>query len=183
MKKTTAIAAGIVLLAASHVSAQIVGVPKPVDAQYRNSLGFGASVGPFLDKDAYFWGLAVDYGRFVSGPWSVAASFAFDRETQTVSNGGRKKTDSLSAVGLVNYTVGKLTLTTGLSKGFASTDNAERTMRFASGDWGTGIVAGWSFGALPWATQDSISLSVGYEYNLSQKESDVTFDVGYAFAF
>jgi hypothetical protein len=171
------------LLAASTLSAQIVGIPKPSNSQYRNSLGFGASVGPFLGKDSYFWGLAVDYGRFVSGPWSVAASFAFDRETETLEAGGTQKTDSLSAVGLVNYSISRFMLTSGLSKGFANTDNTERAMQFASGDWGTGIVAGWALPNLAWAVQDSIAFSVGYEYNLSQKESDITFDVGYAFAF
>jgi hypothetical protein len=171
------------LAGASPVLGQIIGIPKPKFPQYRNSIGFGTSVGPFIGRDAYFWGLAVDFGRNLTGPWSVAASFAFDRDIETPTEGGTKRVDALNAVGIVNYSVRSITLTTGLSKGFASTENPERSMRFASGDWGTGIVVGWTLPPLPWNVRDSIAVSVGYEYNLSQNEADISFDIGYAIAF
>lgn len=170
-------------LPASPLEAQILGIPKSPVSDLRNTIGFGASVGPFIGRDAYFWGLAVDYGRRVNGPWSVAASLAFDRDTETLDDGSKKVVDALNAVGIVNYSFKMLTLTTGLSKGFASTDNPERKMRFASGDWGTGLVVGVSLPGVPWVDRDSFAFSVGYEYNLSQKEPDVSFDVGYALAF
>ena len=54
--------------------AQITSIPVSTLPQYPNTVGFGVSYGPFLDRDADFWGLAVDYGRRLQDGWSIGAS-------------------------------------------------------------------------------------------------------------
>jgi hypothetical protein len=83
---------------------------------------------------------------------------------------------------IVNTTLGRLTLTSGLSKGFANDDNANRRFQFANGDWATGIVFGISLPGMPWTERDTLGFSVGYEYNRSQKAADISFDLGIGFA-
>jgi hypothetical protein len=84
---------------------------------------------------------------------------------------------------VVNYSFRSLTLTTGLSKGFADTDRADGGWRSANGDWGTGLILGLSLTSLPWDERLSVTLSAGYEYNLSASEPDLSFDVGLGYAF
>ena len=48
---------------------------------------------------------------------------------------------------------------------------------------GTGLIVGIALPS-PWKTgRMAISLSTGYEYNLSQREADITFDVSVGYAF
>jgi hypothetical protein len=164
-------------------SAQIVSIPPSKLPQYSNTIGLGVSYGPFIGRDATFWGLAIDYTRRLKRGWSVAASLAYDKETERSEDGSRKQIQALNAVGIVNYSFDKFTLTSGLSKGFANDDNSNRRFQFANGDWATGIVFGITLPGLPWTERDTLGFSVGYEYNLSQKEADVSFDLGIGFAF
>jgi hypothetical protein len=165
------------------VLAQIRGVPASKLPEYNNTVGVGVSYGPFIGRDATFWGLAVDYTRRLPHGFSVAASLAYDTDTERFEDGSKKHIQALNAVGIVNYSLSRFTLTTGLSKGFATDDNENRSWQFASGDWGTGIVFGISLPDLPWTERDVVAVSVGYEYNLSQKEADISFDLGIGFAF
>ena len=171
-----------VLASASVASPQVRSVPASRLPQYANTVGFGASYGPFLDRDADFWGLAVDYGRRLGGAWSVGTSLAVDRETDRSSEALRR-TDTLSAVVVVNFSLRRLTLTSGLSKGFADTDRSGGGWSFVNGDWGTGLILGVSLPSLSWSPRLSITLSAGYEYNLSAREPDLSFDVGLGYAF
>jgi hypothetical protein len=170
-------------ISAQTASAQIRSTPPSKFPEFNNAIGMGISYGPFIGRDATFWGLAVDYTRRLPHGWSVAASLAYDMDTERFEDGSTKKIQALNAVGIVNYSFDKFTLTTGLSKGFANDDNLDRSFQLASGDWGTGIVFGISLPDLPWTARDVLGLSVGYEYNLSQKEADISFDFGIGFAF
>lgn len=81
-------------------------------------------------------------GRLRKG-WSIGGSLSFDRETDR-SAGISKSTDTLSAVAVVNYSLRRVTLTTGLSKGFADTEHPDGDWRFVNGDW-EGTLEGQTF--------------------------------------
>ena len=56
-------------------------------------------------------------------------------------------------------------------------------MRFTSGDLGTGIAVGFATPGLSQFVRDSIGFSIAYEYNITQKETSVSFDVSYGWSF
>jgi hypothetical protein len=117
---------------ATPASAQIVAIPPSKIPQYDNTIGFGISYGPFIGRDATFYGLAVDYTRRLPHGRSVAASLAYDKETERFEDGSKKQIQALNAVGIVNYSFYNFISTTGLSKGFANDDTADRSFRFMS---------------------------------------------------
>ncbi len=86
-------------------------------------------------------------------------------------------------VAVINYSFRRLTLTTGLSKGFADTDHPDGDWHFVKGDWGTGIIIGTAIPGLLSSQRMSVSFSAGYEYNLTEREPDLSFDVGVGYAF
>ena len=174
--------AAVLLSVAPHALAQVRPTPPSQLSQYKNTVGGGISYGPFLDRDASFWGLGVDYGRQLPGRWSIGSNLSFDRETDD-SSGTRKSSDTLSATVVVNYSLRWIALTTGLSKGFADTDRPGGTWEFVNGDWGTGLIVGVTLPSPSKAGRVAITLSTGYEYNLTEKEPDISFDVGVGFAF
>ena len=78
-----------------------------------------------------------------SGPWSVAASLMWDRETEAFVDKPNKDVDTFALAGTVSYSISKwFNVGTGLGKGIADTDNSSRSIKFSNGDWSTGIVAG-----------------------------------------
>jgi hypothetical protein len=167
---------------ASEASARIRATPRSPDARFENSIGVGASYGPFLERDADFWGLAVDYGRILAGKWAAGASLAFDRESDR-SVASTKTTDTFSAVGTLSYGLGGFNLTTGLSKGFADTDNPSDVWAWTDGDWGTGLILGYAIRGFPAAHRWVTTLSAGYEYNITADEPDLSFDIGIGYLF
>jgi len=177
------VAALLVLLIPGAASAQIGSAPLPRDARFDNSIGLAVSYGHFIGRDAVFWGVAVDYTRRLRHGWSVGGSLAYDRDIETLEDGAKKEVQALNAVAVVNYSFNIFTLTTGLSKGFAGDGREPGRLEFANGDWGTGIVFGVALPDLPWTERDTLAFSVGYEYNLSQNEPDISFDLGIGFAF
>ena len=167
---------------APHASAQLSATPIPVDSTMKNSVGLGASYGVFLERDADFWGLAVDYGRVIGSRWAGGASLGFDQETDH-SRAEEQSTDTLNAIVTVSYRIGSVNVITGLSKGFADTDNPDRTMDWSDGDWGTGLVIAYSIPGLLPSDRWVASISVGYEYNLTDPEADLSFDAGVGYLF
>lgn len=146
-----------------------------------NSFGFGGSVGWQLDKNAWFWGLTADYGRALDEHWSLGLSLAYDRETERRTARPDKVVNTLTLIGTVSYALTEhFSLTTGLAKGFAHDDNRQRSFKFANGDWGTGVAVGLSY---PLKDNLFFFLSGAYEYNLSENESSISFDVGLSFVF
>ena len=172
----------LISIFATAASARIRATPRSPDQSFENSIGVGASYGPFLDRDADFWGVAVDYGRLLGGKWATGASLAFDRESDRSAT-STKTTDTFSAVGTLSYGLGGFSLTTGLSKGFSDTDNPSGDWAWTDGDWGTGLILGYAIRGLPAAQRWVTTLSAGYEYNMSESESDLSFDVGVGYLF
>ena len=167
----------------SVADAQIGSPPRPI-AGFKNSAGFGLSYGVNNTRDADFWGWTAEYGRQLGGRWFGGASIMWDRETEKVTAAPDRVIDTYTAAVTVSYSLTKkLGITTGLGKGFADTDNPSDSMRFTNGDLSTGIVLGWSTPGLRHFERDSISLSVAYEYNITQNEITLSFDVAYGWSF
>lgn len=168
----------VVWLAGVEESAAQISAPAiDRDAPTTNLVSVGASVGTPYRRDAVFWGLSTDYTRVVNPRWSFSAALTYDQEHDRRKDGSSGTVNSFTAVGTVNYTVlSRLTLTTGLGRGFLNDDNPERDLRFTGGDVGTGVAGGV---ALPgrWG------LSVAWEWNITQKEPSISVDVTYGWGF
>lgn len=108
----------------------------------------------------------------------------WDRETEQVSGGPDTEIDTYNASLTISYGItDKVSLTTGLGKGFADTDNPAQSMKFTNGDLSTGIVIGYSTPGLRHLARDSIAYSLAYEYNFDKNETMVSFDVAFGWSF
>ncbi len=167
-----------------NVQAQISAPPR-VAPEYDNAIGFSLSYGgKNNDRDAQFWGWSVDYSRVLGRRWVAGAALAWDEETERFDSRPDKTVRTFPAIGTVSYNLSeRFSLTTGLGKGFADTDNPSGSMRFTSGDLGTVIALGFATPGLPHFTRDSIGVSLAYEYNGSQKETTVSLDVTFGWSF
>jgi long-subunit fatty acid transport protein len=171
----------LLLLAAELSQAQFIGSAAHLRPEDKHSISYGPSVGWNLDRDAWFWGVAYDYGYVLNDRWSLAAALAFDQETEHRDIVPDKKVNTFTAIGTITYALNDyLSLTTGLGKGFLDDDNSQQRFRFTDGDLGTDLAVGLNF---PWTDDRSSYLSSAYEYNISQKERTLSFDFGIALAF
>mgnify|MGYP001812583235 CR=1 FL=1 len=167
----------------SIAEAQMAAPSRPV-AGFKNSAAFGLSYGVNNTRDASFWGWTAEYSRQIGGHWFTAGSIMWDRETEDVSDGPDVEVDTYTVAGTISYGLtDRLSLTTGLGKGFADTDNAAESMQFTNGDLSTGVVLGWSTPGLRHFERDSIAFSLAYEYNFDQDETTVSFDVAFGWSF
>ncbi len=149
-----------------------------------NAVSGGVSYGIQNARAADFWGFSFDYSRTLGDQWFTAVALTWDSETETFLDRPNQNTKTLTLVGTISYSMTSwLSITSGLGKGFADTDNPENTMRFTNGDLGTGIALGFATPGLPQFVRDSIGFSVAYEYNITQKETSVSFDVSYGWSF
>ncbi len=149
-----------------------------------NAVAGGLSYGVQNDRSAGFWGFSLDFSRTLGTRWFAAASLSWDSETETFDDRPSRNTKSLTLVGSISYGVTTwMSVTTGLGKGFADTDNPAGTMRFANGDLATGIAVGFATPGLPQFARDSIGFSVAYEYSITGKETSLSFDVTFGWSF
>ncbi len=172
------------LLAAISVEAQVSAPVRPAPS-YRNAVSGSVGYGVQLDRDADFWGVSADYARTLSDRWVVAASLTWDSETEVREGTSDRNIKSLTLAGIVSYALTPwMMIASGLGKGFADTDNPAMAMRFASGDLGTGVALGFAPRGLPlFLARDSVGFSIVYEYNLSKRETSLSFDVSYVWSF
>ena len=174
----------MLLLAAVSDSQARISAPVRPASDYLNSTSFGLSYGTQNDRDADFWGASIDYSRAVGGPWFAATAVTWDNETESFADKPDKETETFTLVGTISYGVTDwFSVTTGLGKGFADTDNPPREMRFTNGDLGTGIALGFATPGLAQSARGSVSFSIAYEYNITQKETSVSFDVSFGWSF
>ncbi len=171
------------LVASADAWAQISAPARPA-GEYKNAFSFGLSYGAQNDRDAWFWGWSADYNRQLPGRWIAAAAIAWDEETERFDDRPNQIVRTFTAIGSVSYELSRrFSLTTGLGKGFADSDNPSGSMRFTDGDLGTGIVLGFATPGLPRYVRDSIGISVAYEYNIDQKETSLSLDVTFGWSF
>ena len=146
------VALALVLALAGRVEAQLANRPLPAPG-FTNSFGFGASYGEMLRREAWFWGLSLDYGRLLGERWAGNAALTWDRESKETG----ADVETYSLVATVSWVITRrFSLATGLAKGLADDDNIEGRMRFANADLGTGISLGISLPELRfWVWQHS----------------------------
>lgn len=171
------------ILICQESEAQIGGIVVSRYTEYVNAAGFSLSAGSVLQREAYFLGFAFDYSRSIAGPLSAAASLAYDREKEYMANSTEKIIKTWTLIGTINYSLDKLTFSTGLAKGFANTDNLEQRMRFNDGAWSTGFCIGYALPDLPFFDRDNISISSSIEYNISDSEWNLSFDLAFGWSF
>ncbi len=172
----------IVLILTNNANAQFGGVVVSRDPEHKSTAGFSLNAGPFLQRDAYFLGIALDYSQLIDGPWSFGTSLAYDSEKDK-SKIPEEITESWTFIGTINYSINKFTFSTGFGKVFANTSNPADRMQFSDGDWATGIGISYALPDLPWFERDNISLGTAMEYNISQKEWNLSFDLGFGWSF
>lgn len=155
----------------AQVSAGLI--PKP---DYDNALSIGLSYGEQIKRDASFVGWTVEYSRAYKGPWYLNASLAWDTEKDRDKN---SQTDTYTVIGTVSYAFSSLmNFTAGYGKGIADDDNKNNQMQFTSGDSSVGVALGTRIPVFPRASPYSLGLSISYEYNISENETDYSFDLG-----
>ena len=173
----------VCFMAASIADAQVGSPPRPV-VGFKNAAAFGLSYGVNNTRDATFWGWSAEYSRQFGGRWFGAASIMWDSETENVADAPDRVVDTYTAAVTISYGLTKsLAITTGLGKGFADTDNSSGSMRLKSGDLSTGIILGWSTAGLRHFERDSIAFSLAYEYNFTQNETSLSFDIAFGWSF
>lgn len=173
----------ILLFSSPPAHAQIAAPARP-QGSYENSVALGLSYGTVNQRDADFWGGSVEFSRKVRGPWIGAAAIMWDRETEQLAGEPDQRTDTFTASATIAYALtDKISLTTGLGKGFADTDNPSQSMKFTNGDLSTGIVLGYSTPGLTHLTRDSVTFSLAYEYNIDRDETSLSIDVGFGWSF
>ncbi len=147
----------------------------------RNSVIFSGSVGWIFDRDAWFWGVSADYNRALDEHWSLGIALTFDQETERRAGQSDEVTNSLSVIGAVSYSFNEyLTVSTGLSKGFADDGNPQESFKFADGDWGTGVSLGLN---LPLHGNLFFIGTGTFEYNITGNEFGMSFDLGLSLVF
>ena len=79
MKPRILLAGALTLLAsASGATAQISAPAINREVAFHNSIGAGVSIGTPYQRDAWFWGLSVDYNRIIALPWSMSAAWEWN---------------------------------------------------------------------------------------------------------
>ncbi len=147
-------------------------------------MGVGVSAGGVVERDAIFWGFTLDYARRTSNRLVVSGSVAWDRETESFTNKPDNTVRSYTAVGTLSYLLTeRMSLTTGLGKGFADDDNSGKAMQFTNGDLSTGIVFGYAMDGFPFFARDSVSISAAYEYNIDKNETMISIDLAFGWGF
>jgi len=133
-----------------------------------------------LQRDAWFWGLSIDYGRILEKEWAVNGALSWDREKKETG----VSVETYTFVATVSWIITeRFSLTTGLAKGFADNDNKEAKMQFTNADLGTGLAIGISLPELKFWALETVALSVSYEYNISASETDVSLDLTTGISF
>lgn len=135
--------------------------------EFRHVVSIGGSYGVVMERPADFWGLAAGYAYQLSGPWALSSSLTYDKETDRSNDS--PTTNSFTFIGTISYFVlEKLSITTGLAKGFLDDDNQEKKIKTINGDWTTGIALGYNLPDFSFWARDSYGISTALEYNLTQ---------------
>jgi len=182
-RRLIVIAIFLLLVHISSTTAQVSAPPIPQEIN-SNSVGVGVSAGTVVERDANFWGFTLDFARRISNRLVASGSVAWDSETESFSNKPDNTVRTYTAVGTLSYLLTeRMSLTTGLGKGFADDDNPEHAMQFTNGDLSTGIVFGYATEGFPFFARDSVSLSAAYEYNIDKNETMISFDLAFGWGF
>jgi len=137
-----------------------------------------ASYGQFFERDAWFYGFSGEFSRRLDKlPIGLAGSLMWDQDIDIKKD---KKVGTFTAAITGSYLINdRWSVGTGLGKGFMDTDNTNKKYKFTDGDWSTAIFLGYQ---IPLNLKSSLGLSASYEYNMSAKETSISFDISYGFS-
>ena len=148
----------------------------------KNTFGTALSGGVFLDKDAVFWGLGVDYSRLFNENWIINFSFSYDQEHEQQGGQGTKVVNTLSPSIAIGYALNqRLAVGVGLGKAMFDDDNSENEIKYnKNGGWTIGLIGSYSFFQ---NGPHSFDVSGGIESGLSESETNLTVEIGYGYSF
>lgn len=153
------------------------------DTVFLNSIGGGLSYGEKLTKSADFWGWTLDYSRLLDSGWVFTAALAYDEETERHSNKPDKVVQTYTPTFSWAYPLSqRWSAGAGFGKGLIDDDNKDGDFEFTKldEDWAVGAIA--SFTLLQ-RGRHRASLSSALEYDISEGEPSLSFDIGYAYSF
>ncbi|MCK5677836.1 MAG: hypothetical protein KAH72_05110 [Flavobacteriaceae bacterium] len=149
---------------------------------YSNTFGTAVSGGVFLDKDAVFWGFAVDYSKVIKENWIINISFGYDKEFSKKKDQEESVVNTLTPSLAIGYALNRrIAMGLGLGKGIFDDDNEDKHFQFnKNGGWTIGLIGVYSFYQ---KGPHSFDISGGIERGLSSPETDLTLEFGYGYSF
>ena len=144
----------------------------------KNFASLAGSYGQIFEREAWFYGFSGEYSRRLNKlPIGIAGSLMWDQE-KDVKKDNTVSTFTAALTGSFLFKE-RWSVGTGLGKGFADTDNADKNYQFTDGDWSTAIFLGYQ---IPLTINNSIGISASYEYNMSGNETSFSLDLSYGFS-
>lgn len=161
------------------VQCQSLGLPAP---GYNNTFGAAASTGFFFNKDAYFWGLGVDYSRMLNDKWVINISMGYDQEISKSETKTTTIVNTLTPSLAFGYVfTPKFVLGLGLGKGLFDDDNETGNIQFnKDGGWTIGLIGVYT---LFQKGRHAFDITSGFEQGIGNPDLDFTIELGYGYSF
>ncbi len=158
---------------------QSLGMPAP---GYKSTLGAATSTGFFFNKDAYFWGLGVDYSRLLTDKWVINISMGYDQEISKSETKDNTIINTLTPSLAFGYVfTPKFVLGFGIGKGFFDDDNDTGNLKFnKNGGYTVGLIGVYTIFQ---KGQHGFDISTGLEQGLGNPDLDLTVELGYGYSF
>jgi long-subunit fatty acid transport protein len=162
-----------------NLQCQSLGKPA---AGYKNTFGAATSTGFFLNKDAYFWGLGVDYSRMLNERWVFNVSMGYDQEISNKGTEGNSIVNTLTPSLAFGYIfMPKFVLGLGVGKGLFDDGNESGKLEFnKNGDWTIGLIGVYT---IYQKGQHAFDISGGPEQGIGSPDFDLTVELGYGYSF
>ena len=161
------------------VQCQSLAMPAP---GYNNTFGAAVSTGFFFNKDAYFWGLGVDYSRLLSNKWVINISMAYDQEISKSGTNDNTIVNTLTPSLAFGYVfTPKFVMGLGAGKGLFDDDNDSGNLKLnKNGSWTVGLIGVYTFYQ---KGRHGFDISGGVEQGIGNADLDFTLELGYGYSF
>ncbi|WP_044212036.1 hypothetical protein [Flammeovirga sp. OC4] len=138
-----------------------------------NAFSFSMSKGINMTNDNPFYGFSVDYSRSIKNTrFSTGVALMWDEEKDK-----KRYLQNLTFAYTVGYKINdKWSIGSGVAKGFMNNENERQEYQFVNGDWSTGLSATHTLKITP---KHVISITSSLEYNITQHEYSLSFDLNY----
>ena len=149
---------------------------------YKNNFGTAISTGLFFNKDAYFWGLGIDYSRMLSNKWVINISMGYDQEISKSETKDNTIVNTLTPSLAFGYVLTpKFVLGLGLGKGLFDDDNDMGNLKLnKNGDWTVGLIGVYT---LFQKGRHGFDITSGFEQGIGNPDLDFTVELGYGYSF
>tara|TARA_R110000772_G_scaffold124348_1_gene230930 strand:- start:394 stop:933 length:540 start_codon:yes stop_codon:yes gene_type:complete len=166
-------------LISQNTYCQSLGKPAP---GYKSTVGGAASTGLFFNKDAYFWGLGVDYSRLLSERWVINISVGYDQEITKSETKNNTIINTITPSLAFGYILtSKFVLGIGLGKGMYDDDNDKGNLEYnKNGGYTAGLIGVYT---LYQKGRHGFDITTGLEQALGGPDLDVTVELGYGYSF